>query len=187
VAELRRVFEDAINPEFGKPSRRAGSFDLGNVPIAGLAKRSVDGESHPKDDATVVLRRSCDGGQTWPEMKFLFDAGRHHANLQRLAGGDLVCTLVVRDNIQDGKLASHRRGCDALTSKDHGQTWNLDRRYELDSFDYLREDGYWVDGKCGHIGAVVLDDDHVISAYGHYELGAAVLIKWKSSIDESTP
>jgi hypothetical protein len=27
-------------------------------------------------------------------MQFLFDAGRHHANLQRLTGGDLVCTPI---------------------------------------------------------------------------------------------
>jgi hypothetical protein len=26
---------------------------------------------------------------------------------------------------------------------------------------------------------VVLDDGHILSAYGQYQLGAAVLIKWK--------
>jgi len=35
------------------------------------------------------------------------------------------------------------------------------------------------DGKTGHIGAVALPDGHIVSAYGHYQLGAAVLIKWK--------
>jgi hypothetical protein len=101
-----------------------------------------------------------------------------------LPNGDLVCALVVRDDIQegnlhDGLLTSRRRGCDALISKDHGQTWDLDRRYELDRFDYMRPDGYWVDGMCGHIGAAALADGRVISAYGHYQLGAAVLIQWK--------
>jgi hypothetical protein len=71
------------------------------------------------------------------------------------------------------------RGCDALVSKDHGRTWNLDRRFELDRFDFLRKDGYWVDGQCGHVASVVLDDGHVLSAYGQYLLGAAVLIRWK--------
>jgi hypothetical protein len=111
-------------------------------------------------------------------MQFLFDAGRHHANLQRLPGGDLVCTLVVRDDIQEGQLASHRRGCDALISRDHGRTWNLDRRFELDRFDFLRRDGYWVDGMCGHIASVVLEDGQILSAYGQYLLGATVLIRW---------
>ena len=39
-----------------------------------------------------------------------------------------------------------------------GRTWNLDRRYELDSFDFLRADGYWVDGMCGHIASTVLNN-----------------------------
>jgi hypothetical protein len=92
----------------------------------------------------------------------------------------------VRDDIQNGKLVSHRRGCDALISKDHGKSWNLDRRYELDRFDYLREDGYWVDGVCGHIGAAVLDDGHIISVYGNYRHGA-VLIKWKPDAEPAGP
>ena len=129
----------------------------------------------PHDDSLegTAISISQDDGKTWSDMQFLFDAGRHHANLQRLPNGDLVCTLVVRDDIQAGKLhkgelTSHRRGCDALVSHDHGQTWNLDRRYELDSFEFLRADGYWVDGVCGHIGAVALDDGHVLSVYGNY-------------------
>ena len=135
----------------------------------------------PHDDSLegTAISISHDDGKTWSEMQFLFQAGRHHANLQRLPNGDLVCTLIVRDDIQDGKLASHRRGCDALVSNDHGKTWNLDRRYELDRFDYLRADGYWVDGKCGPLASVALPDGHVLSVYGQYLLGAAVLIKWK--------
>lgn len=140
----------------------------------------------PHDDSLegTAISISKDDGKTWSELQFLFEAGRHHANLQRLPNGDLVCTLIVRDDIQAGKLnqgelTSSRRGCDALVSHDHGRTWNLDRRYELDGFDYLREDGYWVDGKVGHIAALALPDGHIISAYGHYQLGAAVLVKWK--------
>jgi hypothetical protein len=40
-------------------------------------------------------------------------------------------------------------------------------------------DGYRVDGQCGHIAAVVLEDGGIVSAYGQYRLGAAVLIRWK--------
>jgi len=139
----------------------------------------------PHDDSLegTAISISKDDGKTWSDPQFLFEAGRHHANLQRMPNGDLVCTLVVRDDIQagnrnKGELTSHRRGCDALISHDHGQTWNLDRRYELDSFEFLRKDGYWVDGVCGHIGAVVLKDGYVLSVYGNYPVGA-VLIKWR--------
>jgi hypothetical protein len=128
---------------------------------------------------------SRDDGKTWTELQILFQAGRHHANLQRLPNGSLVCTLIVRNDIQDGRQVSDRRGCDALISHDNGKTWNLDRRYELDGFDYeataadRRADGSVNPVKCGHIGAVALPDGHVISAYGNYQLGASVLIKWR--------
>ena len=74
-----------------------------------------------------------------------------------------------------------------LISHDNGKTWNLDRRYELDGFDYKatavdrRPDGTLNPVKCGHIGAVALPVGCVtcISAYGNYQLGASVLIKWR--------
>jgi hypothetical protein len=157
---------------------RAANGDLVAALRTDMPPRYFDG---PHDDSLegTAVSISRDDGKTWSPMQFLFDAGRHHANLQRLPGGDLVMTLVVRDDIRDGKLASHRRGCDALVSRDNGLSWGLDRRYELDVFDYSRPDGYWVDGQCGHVGAVTLDDGSVISAYGNYRLGAAVLVKWK--------
>lgn len=171
---LRGVSEGAIV--------RAANGDLVAALRTDMPPKYFEG---PHDDSLegTAISISKDDGKTWSDLQFLFEAGRHHANLQRMPNGDLVCTLVVRDDIQAGKLnqgelTSHRRGCDALVSHDHGQTWNLDRRYELDSFEFLRKDGYWVDGVCGHIGAVVLDDGHVLSVYGNYPVGA-VLIKWK--------
>jgi len=68
--------------------------------------------------------------------------------------------------IQDGELVSHRRGCDPLISKDHGRTWNLDRCFEPDRFDFLRKDAYWVDGMSGRVASVVLDYGHALSAHG---------------------
>ena len=134
----------------------------------------------PHDDTLegTAISISKDDGQTWSKMNFLFYAGRHHANLQRLPNGDLVCVMIVRADCADGKLVSHRRGCDALISHDNGLTWNLDRRYELDSFNFHRPE-YFLDGRCGHIGSVVLDDGSILTAYGHYLLGAAVLVKWR--------
>jgi hypothetical protein len=168
---LRGVSEGAIV--------RAANGDLVAALRTDMPPKYFDG---PHDDSLegTAISISRDDGKTWSDMRFLFDAGRHHANLQRLPNGDLVCTLVVRDDIQGGKLVGHRRGCDALVSKDYGRTWNLDRRFELDRFEFLRADGYWVDGMCGHVASVVLQDGHVLSAYGQYRLGASVLIKWKA-------
>ncbi|MEE3367749.1 MAG: LamG-like jellyroll fold domain-containing protein [Planctomycetota bacterium] len=145
--------------------------------------------SGPHDDGLegTAISISQDDGQTWSKMNILFYAGRHHANLQRLPNNDLVCTMIVRDDVDGLNRASDRRGCDALVSRDNGQTWNVDRRYELDAWRYDREDGYWVDGKCGHIAAVALPDGHVISAYGHYLKGAAVLVKWHPDARPAMP
>lgn len=133
----------------------------------------------------TAISISKDNGKTWSRLHHLFEVGRHHANLQRLPNGHLVCTVIVRQDIQAGKrtkaegqLTSLRRGCDAVISKDNGRTWNLTARYELDGFDFLREDGYYLDCKVGHVSALALADGNMLCVYGDYRQGA-VLIKWK--------
>jgi hypothetical protein len=123
---------------------------------------------------------SHDNGATWSPVNVLFEAGRHHANLQRLSNNDLLMTMIVRDDIRtpgSSGLDSHRRGCDALISHDNGLTWNLDQRITLDEFDY-HNPSYWVDGQCGHLASTVLADGSVLTAYGNYRIGPAVLVKW---------
>ena len=66
----------------------------------------------------------------------------------------------------------------AVISKDNGRTWNLTARYELDGFEFLREDGYYLDCKVGHVSALALADGNMLCVYGDYRQGA-VLIKWK--------
>jgi hypothetical protein len=134
----------------------------------------------PHDDSLegTAISISKDEGQTWSPLNILFTAGRHHANLSRLPNGDLVCVMIVRDDIQEGKLASHLRGCDAVLSYDNGLTWDLAHKFTLDEWEYL-DPNYWVNGQCGHVGSVVLKDGSILTAYGHYLKGAAVLVKWK--------
>ncbi len=139
----------------------------------------------PHDDSLegTAISRSADDGRTWSEMQFLFAAGRHHANLQRAADDLLICTLIVRADIRtegpvDPPLTSARRGVDAVVSRDHGRTWDLGGRYELDAYDHLRDDGYWVDGVCGHLATTLLPDGAALTAYGRYPVGV-VLVKWR--------
>jgi hypothetical protein len=122
---------------------------------------------------------SKDEGKTWSKLNVLFTTGRHHANLQKVPKGDLVMTLICRCDMRGSdQLDTHMRGADALVSHDNGRTWDLDERYTLDEFEYY-DSSNWLDGQCGHIGAVALDDGSMISAYGKYNTAEAVLIKWR--------
>ena len=122
---------------------------------------------------------SKDDGKTWSKLNVLYKVGRHHGNLQCLPCGTLVLTLINRCDIRTGDyLDTHLRGVDALVSYDNGLTWNLKNRYTLDEFVYF-DKANWLDGQCGHVGAVVLDDGSMIAVYGKYDTAEAVLIKWR--------
>ncbi|MCG2685418.1 MAG: glycoside hydrolase [Planctomycetales bacterium] len=121
---------------------------------------------------------SQDNGQTWSAITRLYTAGRMHADLQRLGNGDLVMTMIVRNDIRTGVgLDSHNKGADALVSHDNGLTWNLDQRITLDAFEFYNPNDPYA-GNCGHLASTILNDGSVLTAYGKYQNGSAVLIKW---------
>lgn len=126
----------------------------------------------------VGVSISKDDGRTWSELNVLYDAGRHHANLRRLPDGRLLMALIVRVDVEDGRLATCRRGCEAVISSDHGVSWNVAGKYILDEYKYHDADE-WFNGKCGHLDTVVLDDGRILTAYGNYLARAAALIRWR--------
>ena len=131
---------------------------------------------------------SRDEGATWTPIQHVFEAGRHHANLLRRPNGDLVMVVVRRLDIREGRLASYRLGCDAVVSHDHGLTWNTDEMYILDDWPHIHhpdigavtwETGdFWYGCANGHQCSVTLGDDSILTSYGHYTYGGA-LIKWR--------
>jgi hypothetical protein len=134
----------------------------------------------PHDDSLEGLgvSRSQDDGVTWSPVQILFDAGRHHPALHLLSDGTLVMAYIVRVDVRDGRLASYRRGCEAIVSRDHGRTWDVDGRYVLDEYEYS-ENAKWFNGMSGHLGSAVLADGSILTAYGNYHARGVGLIRWR--------
>ena len=139
----------------------------------------------PHDDSMsgTAVSISKDDGATWSPLNFVCDAGRHHPHLLLLPNGDIVMTVVVRIDVQDGKLASYRRGCEAVISRDNGLTWDLAHRYVLDSYEFY-DGAKWFNGQCGHLYSILLDDGSILTCYANYLAKGGVLIKWKPWIDK---
>lgn len=119
---------------------------------------------------------SKDDGKTWSPIKEIFVAGRMHPHLLRMPDGVLVMTYIMRQDVQDGRLASYRRGCGALISRDNGLTWDVSRQYLLDEFEFADGTPYAIG--CGHVYSTLLNDAHILTCYGHYISKGAALIRW---------
>ena len=121
---------------------------------------------------------SKDDGRTWSPINVLNDAGRLHANLLRLPNDDLIMTLIVRIDTHEGQLASYRRGCEAIVSHDHGVTWELDRKYILDAWEFFDHTNPHI-GPCGHQYSILMNDGYVLTTHNNYLTKAISLIRWK--------
>ena len=77
---------------------------------------------------------SKDNGKTWSAINQLYTHGRHHASPVRMPNGDLVMTYVVRLGYGDAPDGLPQYGIEGVVSHDHGQSWELDRRYVLDKW-----------------------------------------------------
>ena len=147
------------------------------APYGKMERPHEDGYySDPLEGIAVSI--SKDDGETWSPMQFLWDAGRHHPYLILMPDGDIVMTLIVRQDIVDGQLASYDRGCEAVLSKDNGRTWDLGGEYILDGFAHLDKEN-WLEVVTGHQYSTLLDDGRILTCYGAYLRKGATLIRWK--------
>ena len=121
---------------------------------------------------------SKDDGRTWSPMQVLFPAGRMHAHLVKTPKGDLVMTVTVRHDMEDGKLATYRRGCEAIVSRDHGLTWDLEHKAVLDEWQFYDRFSPVV-GQTGHLYATVLDDGSILTVHNNYLTMGMSLIRWR--------
>ena len=134
-------------------------------------------ELHNDQMEGTAVSISKDDGKTWSPRKDVAEAGRMHSCLLRMPNDDLVMTMIVRHDIKRGELVSNRRGCDALISHDNGLTWNPDRSYKLDEFDYQDAETTYPN-VCGHVASIPLDDGSILTTYDNYVRGLT-LIRWR--------
>jgi hypothetical protein len=85
--------------------------------------------------------------------------------------------VIRRIDFRDGKLISYRGGCDAVISRDHGETWDVEHLVVLDDFLHCNGD-QWMHGACGHISSTLLPDGSILTGYGRNFAGGA-LIRWR--------
>lgn len=143
---------------------RATNGDLVAAARTDLPKRFV--KAKLDHYAGLAVSRSSDEGKTWTKPDVLFDWGRHHPCLVTLKNGDLLMTYVVRLGYTRDKQGFQRFAAEAILSKDHGKTWDLDHRIVLATWTGdIKGDNAWFSGVQSS-STVVLPDDTIVTAFG---------------------
>ena len=108
-----------------------------------------------------------------------------------MPNGDIVMKVTLRQDMARGKLVSYRRGCEAVISHDNGVTWDLERKYILDEWefhDYLEEPegpepGVLLSGPglghAGHLCSTLLDDRAILTVHNNCLTLGMTLIRWQ--------
>lgn len=112
------------------------------------------------------VSRSHDDGLTWSEVSLVHDHGRHFTSMVLLPGGALVMTYVVRIGYGHNPDGFPLFGIEAITSHDHGATWDLEHRLILDEWTgSLRGPCSWFPSPQS-TSTVLLPDQSLLTAYG---------------------
>ena len=76
----------------------------------------------------ITTARSTDEGKTWTHRQVHFKYGKVHTDLITLKDGRILMTYAARMGELEGKIY---HGIEAVISRDHGRTWDWDRRFTL--------------------------------------------------------
>ena len=116
---------------------------------------------------------SSDEGQTWSPVERLYDWGRMHPSMVVLPGGEIVMSYVVRKGYPDLPDGFPQFGIEAIVSRDHGRTWDLDHKYLLHHWVGNRNgsnaslpgpQAWWA--SCQATSTVLLPDGNLLTAFG---------------------
>jgi hypothetical protein len=111
---------------------------------------------------------SQDQGRTWSDVKILYEWGRHHPSMILLPDGTIVMSYVVRLGYPRTAEGFPQYGVEAVTSRDHGRTWDLQHRYVLAMWAGNMKDGQPNAWFCTvqSTSSVSLPDGTILTAFG---------------------
>lgn len=109
---------------------------------------------------------SKDNGQTWSEVELLYTFGRHHPSMVRLPNDHIVMTYVCRRGYPNDVGGYKQFGIEAIVSRDHGRTWDMEHRYILHKWSANRKgrDAWWASSQA--TSTVLLPDGSLLTAFG---------------------
>jgi len=188
-----RTWKDELRPpnwasSEGSLVRAANGWIVAGLRTAAPAENLPGNQTDEFRSTSFAISR--DDGKTWSEPRKLFD-GRMHPHLLLLPNGDIVMTVTVRHDIENGERVSYRRGCESVVSHDNGLSWNLDRKYILDEWEFnddLEEPegpdpGFLLSGPgfshAGHLCTTLLDDGAILTVHNNYLTMGMTLIRWR--------
>jgi hypothetical protein len=109
---------------------------------------------------------SKDNGRTWSDVTKLYEYGRHHPSMVVMPNRNIVMTYVVRKGYTTDKDGFPRFGIEAVVSRDHGRTWDLDHRYILHSWTgKLKGENYWYPSSQA-TSSLLLPNGAILTAFG---------------------
>ena len=109
---------------------------------------------------------SKDGGQTWSSVKKLYDWGRHHPSLVLMPSSEIVMTYVARKGYVMTPKGYPQFGIEAVVSRDHGETWDLDHRYLLHRWEATMKGFDALYQSPQGVSSVLLPDGKILTAFG---------------------
>jgi len=126
-------------------------------------KRPVPEADHYSGLGVSVSR---DNGRTWSKINLLFAWGRHHPSMVLLPDGRILMTYVVRLGYEPTSDGFPQFGIEAVVSRDHGQTWDLDHRCILAQWkgNQPPERAWWPAPQA--TSSLRLPDGSILTAYG---------------------
>ena len=125
---------------------------------------------------------SSDNGNTWSELNHVYHWGRHHAHLVVLPDGDIVMTYVVRNGYTPDEEGHCRFGIEAVVSKDHGKSWDLDHKHILASNASTMQGDRENWGSPQSTSTVLMPDGRLLTVFGTGVRNVPTQTLWKMDV-----